>query len=118
MAIAVSGACLHCSFGSELGSLTVQMQNRLVCGGRPVATILDNQPVVNIPTFGMCSSLANPKVAAATAAAMGALTPVPCIPVTAAPWVPDDPTVQVSGMSVLTKDSRLMCCWGGIISII
>ena len=59
---------------------------------------MDNKPFVNILPFGMCMSLANPMVAAATAAALGALTPMPCIPVTPAPWVPGSPTVLVGGM--------------------
>ena len=47
---------------------------------------MDNQPIANIAPFGVCISLANPAVAAATAAAMGVLVPLPCMPVTPAPW--------------------------------
>ncbi|MDR1268431.1 MAG: DUF4280 domain-containing protein, partial [Planctomycetaceae bacterium] len=59
------------------------------------ATILDNKPIVNLATFGVCSSLANPMVAVATAAALGVLTPMPCIPATVAPWAPGSPTVLI-----------------------
>ena len=61
--------------------------------------IMDNKPMVNIPPFGACMSLANPQVAAATAAALGVLTPVPCMPVIPAPWVPGAPTVLVANMT-------------------
>ena len=56
-------------------------------------------------------------VAAATAAAMGALTPMPCIPNTTAPWVPGAPTVMLGGMPALDKSSMLMCMWAGVIQI-
>ena len=83
----------------------------------PAGTIMDHQPIVNVPPFGMCSSLANPTVAAATAAALGALTPMPCLPVTPAPWVVGSPTVLIGNMPALNNSSKLMCSWGGVIQI-
>ena len=59
----------------------------------PLATIFDFVPLENIPSFGLCSSLANPEVATATALAEGVLTPMPCIPVTTSPWFPGAPEV-------------------------
>ncbi len=49
---------------------------------------MDHQPMVNISPFGVCVSLANPAVAAATSAALGVLAPQPCIPVTVSPMGP------------------------------
>lgn len=83
-----------------------------------MANIMDNKSFVNILPFGMCSSMANPTVAAATAAALGVLTPMPCIPVTIAPWMPGSPTILVGGMPALTAQSKLMCNWGGVIQIV
>jgi hypothetical protein len=74
-------------------------------------------PMLNIMPFGMCNSIANPMVAAATAAALGVLTPMPCIPATAAPWVPGSPTVLIANMPALNNSSKLMCMWAGVISI-
>lgn len=111
------GAILKCSFGLAPGSLTVLPINR-VKTAMPIANIMDNKPFANIMPFAMCTSIANPTVAAATAAALGVLTPMPCIPVTLAPWVPGSPTVMIGGMPALNNSSKLMCTWGGIIEII
>jgi hypothetical protein len=73
--------------------------------------------MVNIMPFGMCSCPANPLVAAATAAAMGVLTPQSCIPATAAPWIPGSPTVLIGGEPALNDSCTLMCSYGGVISI-
>lgn len=111
-----TGAMTQCTFGMMPGSLMVLPVN-LVMTGAPAANIMDNKPMVNVLPFGMCQSMANPMVAAATAAAMGALVPMPCIPVTAAPWMPGSPTVLIGNMPALNNSSKLMCNWGGIISI-
>ncbi len=84
----------------------------------PFANIMDNKPLANIMPFGMCQSMANPTVASATAAALGVLTPMPCIPATTAPWFPGSPTVLVGNMPALNNSSKCMCNWGGIIEIV
>jgi hypothetical protein len=95
----------------------------------PVATIADSQPVINVPPFGMCSSIANPTVASATATALGVLTPMPCLPVPVSPWVPGPPTVMfggdspapptvlIGGVPALDSNAKLFCAWGGVIAI-
>ena len=82
----VATATLQCTFGAAPSVLSVLPTNRTMVGGPPGANIMDYIPMVNIMPFGVCTSLANPTVAAATSAAMGVLTPMPCIPVTVAPW--------------------------------
>ena len=111
-----AGAMLKCSFGIAPSSLMVIPQNKTFATA-PAANIMDNKPMVNIMPFGMCQSLANPTVAAATAAAMGVLTPMPCIPNTPAPWVPGAPTVLIGNMPALNNSSKLMCIWGGVIEV-
>jgi len=112
------GAMMQCSFGVAPSSLMVLPANRVMAGGPPAATIMDNAPLVNILPFGMCNSPSNPTVAAATAAALGVLSPMPCIPATAAPWVPGAPTVLIGNMPALTSDCKLMCSYGGVIQIV
>lgn len=110
------GAMLQCSFGTAPSSLVVLPANKVMTGV-PAANIMDNKPMANIMPFAMCQSPANPMVAAATAAALGVLTPMPCIPNTAAPWAAGAPTVLIANMPALNNSSTLMCNYGGAISI-
>jgi len=110
-----TGAVLQCTFG--VAPVPLVVDTPMVMAITPAANIMANKPMANVATFGMCSSLANPTVASATAAALGVLTPMPCIPVTAAPWAPGCPTCINQGMPSLNNTSKLMCNWGGLISI-
>ncbi len=107
-----------CTFGTAPCTLVVLPQNKTKGNYVPAANIMDHKPLVNLPTFGMCSSMANPTVAAATAAALGVLTPMPCIPATASPWAPGCPTIKLGNMPVLNNTSKCMCSYGGAISIV
>ena len=111
------GATLQCSFGMAPSSLVVLPLNRTLTGSMPVANIMDNIPMVNIAPFGLCSSLANPMVAAATAAALGVLTPMPCVPVPAGPWITGAPTALLGNLPMLNSDARLLCAWGGVVQV-
>jgi len=113
----VTGATLQCSFGVAPSSLMVLPTNK-VLATTPAANIMDNKPMLNVLPFGMCMSLANPMVASATAAALGVLTPMPCIPNTAAPWAPGCPKVMIGNMPALESNSKLMCNWGGVIQVL
>lgn len=109
------GAMMQCTFGMAPSSLVVLPANKVMTEV-PDANIMDHVPMTNIMPFGMCMSLANPTVAAATAAALGVLTPMPCIPNTPAPWVPGAPTVMLGNFPTLDNVSQLMCMWGGVIT--
>jgi hypothetical protein len=111
-----AGALLKCSCGLAPTALNV-LPDKKVLTQAPTATIMDNKPMVNVPTFGMCNSPANPAVAAAISSSMGAVTVAPCIPVLPAPWVPGAPTVLVGNQPALTKDSKLICAYAGVIEI-
>lgn len=92
----VNGAQLSCAFGTTPSNLS-------------------SQPAANIMPFGMCISPTNPQVAAATAAALGVLTPQPCIPATSAPWTPGSVT-QIAGEPALNDVLVCMRQWAGVIS--
>lgn len=110
------GATLQCSFGMAPSSLMVTVPLRPKCGNMLMANIMDIAPMSNILPFGMCQSLANPTVASATAAAMGTLTPMPCIPVITAPWAPPG-QVKLMNMPALINNAKCICAWGGVISV-
>ena len=109
------GAMMNCTMGLAPSSL-MPTPKPVLTSNMVAANILDHVPMMNIMPFGMCTSMANPTVAAATAAALGVLTPMPCVPATPAPWVPGAPTVLLAGAPALNNSSKLMCIWGGTIS--
>lgn len=110
------GAMLTCTFGAAPSVFTVLPQNKVVTT-QPIANIMDNKPMINIMPFGMCNSLSNPTVASATSAALGVLTPMPCIPAIAAPWAPGCLSLLIANYPALNNTSKLMCSYGGIIQI-
>jgi hypothetical protein len=116
--LVVSTATLKCSFGMAPSTLNVLPADKVFAGKQPAATIMDNKPMVNIPPFGACQSLANPQVAAATAAAQGVLTPQPCMPVITAPWAPGSPTVLIGNKPALNNSSKCLCNWAGVIEVV
>lgn len=114
----VNGAQLLCSFGMLPSSLVVLPANRVLSGNQPAANILDHKPMLNVQPFGMCMSLANPQVAAATSAAMGVLTPQPCIPMTQTPWTPGAPTLLIGNLPAVDNTCTCQCLWGGVVSVL
>ena len=112
----VASATTQCSFGLAPSVLMVLPTNRVIIDKKPAATTMDFAPMVNVMPFGLCNSLANPATAALTAAALGVLTPGPCIPVTT-PWKPGSPTVKIGSLPALNNSSTCNCGYGGVIQI-
>ncbi|MAS38347.1 MAG: hypothetical protein CL610_30400 [Anaerolineaceae bacterium] len=111
------GANLACSFGTTPSSMVVLPARRVNAANMPAATIMDHIPMTNILPFGMCTTLSNPQVAAATSAAQGVLTPQPCIPVTSSPWTPGSSRVMIGNQPALHNSCQCMCMWGGVITV-
>ncbi|MCL1809039.1 MAG: DUF4280 domain-containing protein [Clostridiales bacterium] len=111
------GAKLKCPFGSAESKLMMTPQHRVQTGTKLKANIGDAKPFVNIMPFGQCKSMANPTVAAATAAAQGKLQPMPCTPVCTV-WFGGKANQMVDKMPALMNDDKLMCSFGqGVIEI-
>jgi Domain of unknown function (DUF4280) len=108
-------AMMTCPFGlapsNFVATPRMVMSSNLDCG-----VITDNVPIMNIPPFGMCTSMSNPTVASATSAAMGVLTPMPCLPVFPAPWTPGVPTVLLGNIPAIDNTCTLNCAFGGVIT--
>lgn len=111
------GAVLSCSFGTAPMPMIVPPETPVFADALPAATIMDFVPLENIPSFVLCTSLANPEVELATAAAEGVLTPMPCVPVTTSPWFPGAPGVLLEGIPALCTGSMCLCDWLGEITI-
>lgn len=110
----VTGGVAMCTCGLSPGTLIGA--SKVHMGGAPCLTIRDAAPNTNISSFGMCTTQANPAVAAATAAALGVPTPAPCIPVPAGAWqCPGTP--MVGGAPGLSSAGTITCAYGGTITI-
>jgi len=110
------GGMVMCSFGLAPASIIVPPASRVMVESTPAANILCSTPA-NIPTFGMCTSLANPTVAAATAAALGVLTPMPCVPALT-PWTPGSAKTMIGGQPALVMGNTCQCAFGGAVQIL
>lgn len=120
MSLAVVGgsSLLKCSFGLSPTPLIVLPNRTVMASHMLMGNISDHKPFANIQPFSQCISMSNPMVASATAAAFGALTPMPCTPVTTEPWISSAVNVLVQGMPAIEQNSKLMCKWSGIITVI
>ena len=113
--IATGGSCM-CSFGTAPGNLASTNNTTVLVEGKPAMVMTDVAAMVNITPFGLCTTLSNPTVAAATAAALGVLTPQPCIPVIAGAWMGGK--TLIGGKPCLNMESKCVCSYGGSISIV
>ncbi|MCK8785335.1 DUF4280 domain-containing protein [Roseomonas sp. NAR14] len=114
-----TGCLLTCSFGLAPSVFVAEELpgKPVIEGGFVTATVAEIIPEDNVPSFAMCSSMENPEVAAATAAAEGVLTPMPCVPVIVDPWEPPSELVSYDGLPLATVESKCLCAWGGEIAV-
>lgn len=114
--LVVNTAMMQCTQGVAPATMIVIRPTVTACK-QSAATVMDFAPTANIPPFGMCNSKTNPQVIAATIAAQGVHTPMPCLPVTTSPWTPGCKKVKIQKMAALDDASTLMCAWNGTISV-
>lgn len=113
-----SGATMRCTMGTSPSTLTVLPTRTVYLKGKPQANISDHTTIVNLAPFGLCRSMGFPQTAAATAAALGVLTPTPCMHNTPKPWSGGKDDVLVKGQPALLSSSTCQCMWGGTISLV
>ena len=109
---------MRCTMGTSTANLTVLPIRTVNLTGPPMANISDHKSMVNLAPFGLCRSLGFPATAAATAAAHGHLTPMPCVHNTPVPWMGGKMDYLIKGQPALLKSCKCQCMWGGTISLI
>lgn len=112
-----SGATLKCTFGDRQSKLTVYPDRTVFLTDQPMANISDHTSLYNIAPFGKCHTTSFPPTGAATAAAHGKLTPMPCVPGTNSNWMNGKNDYIIKGDPALLKSSFCRCCYGGVITI-
>ncbi|WP_276918646.1 DUF4280 domain-containing protein [Aneurinibacillus aneurinilyticus] len=108
----VTGAVLSCSQGSTKSKLQTPFSHGVYSRGKVQMNIMDYKPNVNIMPFGMCSSMANPAVAA-TAANSGKLTKMPCTPIVTMPWLNGKQNVLIAKQPALMNKCTNHCIYKG-----
>ena len=99
-----SGAIMRCQLGTTPSRLIVTSNQVVTMTGVPAATVMDNQPIDNVPTFGSCQRSAPPPL---------------CVPVTSSsPWKLGSTTLVIEGKPALNTLCKLICTQGGEISIV
>jgi Domain of unknown function (DUF4280) len=102
-----TGAKLKCSLGSKPCTFSASGADVSATGAAGVVT---DVAVANVPSFGLCTSGANPAVAAASG------TPQPCVPVLT-PWTPGAAHVTIGEVAALDESSQCNCAWGGVVTV-
>ncbi|MCL1976066.1 MAG: DNA/RNA non-specific endonuclease [Firmicutes bacterium] len=113
----VMGAKLECNQATAPSNLVVLPVHREQLTSQLKANIGDAKPFVNVLPFGLCKSLANPAVAAATSANRGTLTPMPCTPACSI-WIGGKTDLLLDGMPMLMVGDIAVCPLGaGMIEV-
>ena len=100
----VTGAQCQCDKGTSPGTLTASQTSTITAAnGKKVLCVSDVTPGVNVTPFGSCN--ANPPA-----------TP-PCTPALVGMWLGDPQTFKINGIDILTRNHKITCSKGGIITI-
>lgn len=114
--LVVMGTMLSCKpWGAAPMPMTVLPTNRILTSKRPTASMKDVVPFMNIPSFIMCTSKANPAVISIMAATLGAVQMAPCVPAPVGPWLMPSMRVMGSNIPLITTSACVMCMWAGVI---
>ena len=112
------GAKIKCTCGSKIANLQVLPDRTVTLTDGHYANISDHQSMINIPPFGVCSSLKYPPTKLATDAHHGSLTPMPCKPGTYSLWENGNNTYIIRNFPALLTCSSCRCIYGGVITIV
>ncbi len=96
------GGLSACCVGAAPAPVNMPPTHRVMGPAGPFNNIMDKNPIVNVPSYGMC--LVVPSV------------PKPCVPA-AAPWAPPVPTIMLGGSPAFNNSAKAVCSLGGVVSI-
>ena len=108
------GVCDHFGVTDDVDLIMGTFSKSLASIGGFIASDFDTINYLRHTTRSYIFSASN--TPAATAAAMGVLTPMPCVPVIAAPWAPGGQE-RIANMPALLDNCKCICNWGGNISV-
>lgn len=112
-----SGAELQCNCGDNNSIYTVLPTKKVSINNKPLAVISDTKPMINIKPFGLCKSMANPTVAAATAANRGKLQKMPCVPNIVETWSEGIKHFLAKEQTPCNL-SKVKCLYSGLIRVV
>lgn len=104
----------QCTMGTMKNYLNLPTDHGIIFNDEdhPLMNANDHMPNQHVIHFGRCSSPLNP----------GNWKPIPinckCMPMTFMPWVEMKKDHIIEGAPALTDKSKLMCFYGGIITIV
>ncbi len=113
----VRGASMRCSCGSHKRKINLPASHGAFVKTKPMMNE-DDYKSVNVPSFGVCSSSANPSSAKVYLVAEngGQVEGKPCKPMLMQPWMNTMEKTRVENKPALTTSSCHMCMYKGSIT--
>ncbi len=114
--LVATGAAYLCSGGAGPGTLAATGRPQVLLNGKPAMTVKDGAAYVNIVPCPACVCPTHPAIAPVLSVT-GVIVPQPCTPQVSGMWIGGQTKALAGGVPCLTNEARLMCAFGGVISV-